>query len=266
MDLQEKARKDPRFNQVKKKKTKVQVDSRFSGELRKNKEFSRVSKKDGKGGQKREKNEYKEMYEMTGDDDTYSNYSEESSSGSRISYEDAMVIEQDDNVWDETQLEQVPEIDKETTRLALVNFDWSHLKANDIMMLLNSFKQDVGVIFNVQIYKSAFGKDRLAHELVNGPSNIWIDQNNNQADNQQDDMDVKEKKEKKEKKDKKEKKEKEKEKEKGDKQGREFNDDLWTFRREDEDQGMDMFKLRKYEMERMRYFFAVITLDSKETA
>jgi hypothetical protein len=33
------------------------------------------------------------MYEMTGDDDTYSNYSEESSSGSRISYEDAMVIE-----------------------------------------------------------------------------------------------------------------------------------------------------------------------------
>ncbi len=129
-------------------------------------------------------------------------------------------------------------IEEETSRLALVNFDWTHLKAKDIMMLVNSFKQDTGVIMNVQIYKSNFGKERLEEELVKGPANIWNDQAQ--------EVQQKEKKE--------------------NGQAREFNNDMWTFRREDEGQGIDMFKLRKYELERMRYFFAVVVLDSKETA
>ncbi len=72
MDLKEQARRDPRFNVIKKKATKVKLDSRFSTQLKKNKEFSRVGKKDGKGRQRDDKTDYKELYEMEGDGDTFS--------------------------------------------------------------------------------------------------------------------------------------------------------------------------------------------------
>ena len=46
MDLKKRARQDPRFNEIKKKDLKVKIDERFSGQLKSNKEFKRVAKKD----------------------------------------------------------------------------------------------------------------------------------------------------------------------------------------------------------------------------
>ena len=45
MELLKKAKQDPRFNKIDKKKTKIKIDNRFKGIIN-DQEFRRISKKD----------------------------------------------------------------------------------------------------------------------------------------------------------------------------------------------------------------------------
>ena len=175
----------------------------------------------------------------------------DSESGSEIDYEvdNGIVIEQDDQVWDETQLEGVKQIDEETHRLALVNFDYQFIKAKDIYMLVSSFKGQESTIRNVQVYMSDFGKERIEKEEREGPANIWKENEQIEEDEENEEHE-----------DKRYQKQKNRVK-----MGREKNNDLWTFKREEET-GIDMFKLRKYELERLKYYYCVIICDNKQTA
>lgn len=61
---------------------------------------------------------------------------------------------------------------EETSRLALCNMDWDRIKAADIMKLFTSFCPRGGSIRRVTIYPSEFGKERMAEEVLKGPREL----------------------------------------------------------------------------------------------
>lgn len=56
------------------------------------------------------------------------------------------------------------------SRLAVLNCDWEHVKAVDLLGILQSFKPSRGVIQRVTVYVSDFGKERMAEEERLGPA------------------------------------------------------------------------------------------------
>ncbi|XP_037800042.1 ESF1 homolog isoform X2 [Penaeus monodon] len=61
---------------------------------------------------------------------------------------------------------------EETSRLALCNMDWDRIKAADIMKLFTSFCPRGGSVRKVTIYPSEFGKERMAEEVLKGPCEL----------------------------------------------------------------------------------------------
>ncbi|KAI8541104.1 hypothetical protein RHMOL_Rhmol08G0036800 [Rhododendron molle] len=88
--------------------------------------------------------------------------------------------------------ENVPDIDKETHRLAVVNLDWSHVTAADLFVLLSSFLPKGGQILSVSVYPSEFGLKRMEEEAVRGPVVLFEDdKEQNESDDDDDEIDVK---------------------------------------------------------------------------
>jgi hypothetical protein len=67
----------------------------------------------------------------------------------------------------------VPVFEDQTTKLALQNYDWSIIGADEIFVLMNSFLPTSGFIKSVKVYPSAFGKEMMAKEELEGPKCIW---------------------------------------------------------------------------------------------
>ena len=76
---------------------------------------------------------------------------------------------------DEEEEEQYAE---PTKRIAAVNLDWDNLRAGDLFIVFNSFlkpsgkngeSSTIGKLLSVKIYPSEFGKERLAREEKEGP-------------------------------------------------------------------------------------------------
>eukprot|EP00249_Psilotum_nudum_P021226 c28023_g4_i2 orf=345-2711(-) len=70
---------------------------------------------------------------------------------------------------EQEQEQKVPITDKETRRLAVVNMDWNHIKAVDLLVLMNSFVRKGGHIVSVSVYPSEFGLKQLREEELHGP-------------------------------------------------------------------------------------------------
>ncbi|XP_071731242.1 pre-rRNA-processing protein esf1 [Rutidosis leptorrhynchoides] len=73
-------------------------------------------------------------------------------------------------------VENVPEIDKETNRLAVVNLDWNQVQAVDLFVVLSSFLPKSGQILSVSVYPSEFGLKRMEEEAVRGPVGLFDDE------------------------------------------------------------------------------------------
>ncbi|XP_049382188.1 pre-rRNA-processing protein ESF1 [Solanum stenotomum] len=84
------------------------------------------------------------------------------------------------------QKEDVPEIDKETKRLAVVNMDWGRVKAVDLYMLLSSFLPRGGQITSVAVYPSDFGLKRMEEEAVHGPVGLFDEEKAKDEDSDDD--------------------------------------------------------------------------------
>ncbi|KAK1365254.1 NUC153 domain-containing protein [Heracleum sosnowskyi] len=85
--------------------------------------------------------------------------------------------------------ENVPEIENETRRLAVVNMDWNQVKAVDLYVLLSSFLPKGGEIISVSIYPSEFGLKRMEEEAVHGPVGLFDDdEDKNASDDEGDDV------------------------------------------------------------------------------
>ncbi|KAL0349478.1 UNVERIFIED_CONTAM: Pre-rRNA-processing protein esf1 [Sesamum radiatum] len=109
-----------------------------------------------------------------------------SSSTSTTDSDDQYMDEEEEDTF--MQLEDnVPEIDEETRRLAVVNLDWSQVRAVDLYVLLSSFLPKGGQILSVAVYPSEFGLKRMEAEAIHGPIGLYDDDDEKDDDDGEDD-------------------------------------------------------------------------------
>lgn len=137
------------------------------------------------------------------------------------------------------QTETVP-MGEVSTRMAAVNLDWDHIRAADIMAVASSFAPGAGKVKSVTVYPSEFGRERMEREELEGPPRE-IFASNKRKQESEDESDSDEDEEEKIKK-------------------RLIKDQAG------EGEEFDDAKLRQYQLERLRYYYAVIECDTKTTA
>ena len=140
----------------------------------------------------------------------------------------------------DTQIDQpdVP-MGEISPRLAVVNLDWDNIRAVDLMAVFASFCPPSGRITRVAVYPSEFGKARMEREEMEGPPReIFASaKGRGEDDDSSDDAGA-------------------------------VDDDKIkdSLLKEDTGEEFDGAKLRQYQLERLRYFYAVLTLSSSEAA
>ncbi|PHH71478.1 hypothetical protein CDD80_5244 [Ophiocordyceps camponoti-rufipedis] len=126
-----------------------------------------------------------------------------------------------------------------TNRIAIVNLDWDHVKSTDLMALFSSFvPRNMGQITSISIYPSEFGKERMQQEEIEGPPKALF-KNEAKGDADTDD---------------------ESSSESGDERIKK------ELIKEGDDQDFDSDALRAYQLDRLRYYYAVMVCSSPETA
>ena len=83
-----------------------------------------------------------------------------------------------------------------TSRLAVVNLDWDHVKAAHLFKIFDSVVSGGANgrtrVLSVQVYPSQFGKERMAKEEIEGPPAEVFAQNGRIADEDLDEEDINE--------------------------------------------------------------------------
>ncbi|GFP84520.1 pre-rRNA-processing protein esf1 [Phtheirospermum japonicum] len=124
------------------------------------------------------------------DDEDGQSFDESSSSSTTDSDSDSQLIDEEENEG-YVQEDNVPEIDEETRRLAVVNLDWSQVRAVDLYVLLSSFLPKGGQILSVAVYPSEFGLKRMEEEAVRGPVGLFDVEEEEEHDGEDDEIDNK---------------------------------------------------------------------------
>ncbi|PQE14950.1 hypothetical protein CJF32_00002489 [Rutstroemia sp. NJR-2017a WRK4] len=272
---------DPRFRLPSKKQTRTKIDKRFSRML-KDEEFTKTAKVDRYGRKLKDdgkKKALRRLYEAesgsgsgSGSDTSDSDAEEEEGD---IEVEDDDVVEkelrkadkgydpargggfsssedEDDEEEEEDggveieeaefpdmQAEQAAvEMGEVSSRIAVVNIDWDNIRSVDLMAVFQSFVKPGGKIHKISIYQSEFGKERMEREELEGPPKEIFAKKNEDEDSDSEDEDDEELEEK-----------IKKDLLKGD-DGEEFNSAA----------------LRQYQLERLRYFYAVVECSDNDTA
>jgi len=120
-------------------------------------------------------------------------------------------------------------------RLALCNMDWDRVTAEDVFLALSSFCPPGGSVKKVDIYLSDFGRERLADEERLGPQELR--KNSEQGTEQQtisDDED--------------------------------YSDLSKTRQKEARAEKAAMERVRQYQINRLKYYYAIIEMDSLNTS
>ncbi|KAF2208980.1 hypothetical protein CERZMDRAFT_48196 [Cercospora zeae-maydis SCOH1-5] len=138
------------------------------------------------------------------------------------------------------QTEDIP-MGEVTRRIACVNLDWDNIRAADIMAVAKSFLPASGKVESVIIYPSEFGRERLAREEVEGPPREIFasskrkpqEEDDNADSESEDDEEIKER---------------------------------LLKQQASEGEEFDSSKLRQYQLERLRYYYAVIECSDEHTA
>lgn len=144
--------------------------------------------------------------------------------------------------------EEKPEEGDPTASFAVVNMDWDNLRAVDLMATFMSFVPKGGSIKSVTIYPSEYGKEQMQKEEVEGPPKELFA-----------------------KKKKKGKKESDSESDSDEELDLKNAEDLEKaarkiYEEDDGEEDYDSKALRKYQLQRLRYFYAVVKCDSVATA
>jgi hypothetical protein len=263
---------DPRFKLPSKKHTRTTIDKRFSRML-KDEDFSNTAKVDRYGrklsssGKKKalerlyvpdeEEEEDDEDVEVEDDEVVAKelkradvSYDAARGCGFSSSSEDEDEEEDEDEdggveieeaEFPDMQAEQAAvEMGEVSSRIAVVNLDWDNIRSTDLMAVFSSFVRPGGKIHKISIYPSEFGKERMEREELEGPpKEIFAkkqeeDQESDSEDSE-DDEEVDEK----------------------------IKKDL---QKEDEGQDFDGAALRQYQLERLRYYYAVVVCSDNDIA
>ena len=117
-----------------------------------------------------------------------------------------------------------------------MNLQWDKLRAVDLFVLLQSFLPSGGILSHITIHPSDFGLKMMEEENRLGPQGIWNEQEKDASDEADGSHPEK---------------------------NHEDSDD---FQEPQEDEAFDPDKLRQYEIQRMRYYYAFGFFDSVATA
>ncbi|KAK4196603.1 putative Pre-rRNA-processing protein ESF1 [Triangularia verruculosa] len=281
---------DPRFQLPSKKNVKTKLDKRFARVLNDD-EFTATAKVDRYGRKIKTDSKKKALERL------YENEEDESGSGSgseddeevedvEVERDDIVRRElekadqkydpardggfsssEDDSDSDDSEEEEEPEVDdgeeesrpgirlrreKEevpegeiTNRFAVVNFDWDHIKSVDLMALFSSFVPPGGRIEKVSIYPSEFGKERMQREEMEGPPKEIFKKGKGEDSDEED------------------------EESEGfsDEEDEDSDEEVKKELLADgDDQDFDSDKLRTYQLDRLRYYYAVAVCSDKNTA
>ncbi|PGH26827.1 hypothetical protein AJ80_01406 [Polytolypa hystricis UAMH7299] len=131
-----------------------------------------------------------------------------------------------------------------TKRIAIVNLDWDNIRAEDLMAVISSFLPPGGRTSKVAVYPSEFGKQRMEREEMEGPPKEIFAAKKGNDDEEDSEFDEEE----------------ELDEEEEDEKIKQ------SILKEDQGEEFDSTHLRKYQLERLRYFYAVLTFSSKEAA
>jgi hypothetical protein len=281
---------DPRFQLPSKKNLKTKLDKRFSRVL-KDADFVATAKVDRYGRKLKTDTKKKALQRLYEDED------EEVEGGvdEDAEVEDDDIVrrelekadakydpardggfsssESDSESGDESESEEEPEQDNDveesrpgirlrrekqevevgevTNRFAVVNMDWDHIKSIDLMALFSSFVPAGGRIEKVSIYPSEFGKGRMQREEVEGPPReIFKKDKDSDAEDEDDDDD-------------------DSASDSGDNEDIDEDSDEEVKKellQEGNDQDFDSDALRTYQLDRLRYYYAVVVCSDKNTA
>lgn len=142
--------------------------------------------------------------------------------------------------------EEKPEEGDPTPSFAVVNMDWDNIRAVDLMATFVSFVPKGGSIKSVTIYPSEYGKEQMQKEEVEGPPKELFAKKKKKDDSDSDsdsdeDLDLRN------------------------------ADDLEKaarkiYEEDDGEEDYDSKALRKYQLQRLRYYYAVVHCDSVATA
>lgn len=265
---------DPRFKLPKRRDFKVEVDDRFKkADLVSLKKKAKVDKY-GRRTQGEEKLDFEKYYkkkeESDDDDDDDENESEsgeeadvqlkQSESEEQTETEDGLeedpasaeldrarggavsvVSSSDESSSDEESSEDEgeseieleeskPETGDPSCRFAVVNMDWDHVQSVDLFATFQSFVPSDGLLKSVTVFPSEFGKERMQREELEGPPKELFSKhkNNDDSDSELEAEDL--------------------------------------YQEGDADKDYDSKSLRRYQLQRLRYYYAVVECDSTNTA
>ncbi|KIY04218.1 uncharacterized protein Z520_00911 [Fonsecaea multimorphosa CBS 102226] len=169
--------------------------------------------------------------------DTDSESSSDETTSDEESEEEDGALEEEVGVGP-TQQTDVP-TGEVTSRIAVVNLDWDNIRAADLMAVFSSFLSSSDSLRKVSIYPSEFGKERLEREEMEGPpKEIFANPAKEDADGdlsddeEQEDEDIKNS----------------------------------MLKPDDGTTDFDSTALRRYQLERLRYFYAILTFSSPSVA
>lgn len=135
-----------------------------------------------------------------------------------------------------------------TNRIAVVNLDWDNISSSDLFAVFSSFVPAGGRILKVSVYKSEFGKERMEREEMEGPPReIFqqgaVDEDERESDSEDDEVSAEE--------------------EDSEDEDEKIKQELL---KPDDGKDFDSGALRQYQLERLRYYYAVVLCSDKNTA
>ena len=287
------------FRPLRRDKFKVQVDDRFQGVLSDEK-FNAVVSSDGRKIKKPE--HLKNLYAKK-DEEPSSSKGNRQRQEDRLSYltqlargeisgessseEDESIVEAEESDSEEEEDEdeepaneepetltsalQIPGDEEVPTgeassRLAILNCDWSNLRAVDLLVVLQSFCPAGTALKSVRIYPSDFGLKAMEIENKFGPQGIWDETFKGEINDLYDDLEAAED-------------ASEDFRRKSGKVGIVYHDELCERGLSKEEHqpsesgetrkrssDLNQEALRRYELAKLKYYFAVVECDSIEAA
>lgn len=254
---------DPRFRAPKTKDLKVQIDDRFTKEEMSIGKKAKVDKYGRKIGRiEDEKTTFDKLYTKEGDEEVEEEakiVEEESEESEESDLDDVMAkarglvgsssdSESEEEVESEEEEEDLVQEDtvrmgEVTNRFAVVNMDWDHVNSTDLYATFSSFVPKGGSIKNVVVYPSDYGRQKMQEEELEGPAKELFEkeralkelkETSDSESDSDEEIDI-----------------------------HKAAQKLYT-----EDEGIDYNSkaLRAYQLQRLRYYYAVVTCDSLSTA
>ncbi|KAI9644914.1 pre-rRNA-processing protein esf1 [Ciborinia camelliae] len=273
---------DPRFRLPSKKQTRTKIDKRFSRML-KDDDFSNSAKVDRYGRKlsgSGKKKALERLYVDEDEEDEDSASENEDKEGEDVEVEDDEVVEkelrkaaagydpargggfsssedededededggvdiEEEATFPDMQAEQqAVEMGEVSSRIAVVNLDWDNIRSVDLMAVFQSFVKPGGKIHKISIYQSEYGKERMEREELEGPPKEIFAKNQEEEDEEEDSEDDE------------------------DTDDEELEEKIKKdLQKGDDGNEFDSGALRQYQLERLRYFYAVVVCSDEKTA